>query len=371
MHILKKILLIVFCLLLFIIENIAQNVSNNASFYTNDTIHLSTFAYFLCKPDTGSYIRISRTDSRWTKCFLTDSVLSREGTSINIPVITDGWRSHEFKNIRELALLSVVYRDKDRLIQSGLHPDLIGHGLELCIFTDIKTGKVLEVEFRLDTLTAWVKIHPSRLYRIEQSIIKFVSAEFDEKGEIQNYHVSHHYTNNPIVGNGFVYMCRYDPVFININNVNNQLMDVPVTVTGHVDMGYVPDIDGYNSYLAYKKIIEIMLSVLTLAEKTMLIQSDLNPPGSSVFGYTLRITLRFDPETGKVKEVEFSFNDIYLSPWLKIPPERLFAMEQLILQNINVEVTEAGKLRNYIRYDIFVTHDDLMGIIPPYNPRLW
>jgi hypothetical protein len=92
----------------------------------------------------------------------------------------------------------------------------------------------------------------------------------------------------------------------------------------------------------------------------MLIESDLNPSGV-LFGDFLRIRVFVNAQTGKVQEVEFRF--AMATSWIRLPPERYYAIEQSILQNITVELSEAGRASNYVDIDSFVNYDDIKSTL--------
>ncbi|GHU96141.1 hypothetical protein FACS1894156_6850 [Bacteroidia bacterium] len=65
-----------------------------------------------------------------------------------------------------------------------------------------------------------------------------------------------------------------------------------------------------------------------------------------VTGDKLIVSLYINPNTGKIIEVEYSFV-FFRNGWCRLPPEKFFAMEQALKQQITFNITAEGKKLNY------------------------
>ena len=144
-----------------------------------------------------------------------------------------------------------------------------------------------------------------------------------------------------IAGNGFAYKCEEWFCRLRVYNANNRWTRVQMTRLNGAPLPDNPNLHveymtGSSIVQAANTIHEIVYSVLSEPEKAMLRKTE----------GIMEILVYIDIKTGKAMEVEYAF--FPGEGYLKIPPEKYFAMEQLIMQKVCVEITEHGKDRNYL-----------------------
>jgi hypothetical protein len=178
----------------------------------------------------------------------------------------------------------------------------------------------------------------------------------------QNYYTP----GTTIRGNGFTYICEDDPGNdprfggfggVRVRNANNTLTyrpplrngqpillvdDTPLIVGGGVD---------------YRMVCNIASSVMTARDR------------ENAMSETLVIEIRIDPQTGRIREIEFVM-DPYKNGFIRVAPEKLFQLETALKQQAVYELTAVGKTQNFVNSFMLLRGRDI-GYTYDFSTGVW